>query len=642
MTALRSLGRRLWLAPAATVLTAAALTAGAITGSGSGATATQRASVASLGATAYAAAIGPPAPSTQLDLELPLVADDAGLARFASAVSTPGSAQYGHFESVEALTARFGAKPGVGSAVARYLRSAGARDVSLHSVGQFVSATMTVADAQRTFATRLGRFQTADGRQYIAPSGLAHSASAQPPLPVGLRGLATGVVGLDTQRLVTSSQKAALTQPAQVSSPADVARLAAGGVHTAASQNTSAYLPRSGTAGGCSGARRTPSFTPNQYLTAYGYRGLHNQGLEGQGERAALIEIDGYRASDINGFVRCFGLPSPHISVHPVGGLRRPLAPGGETTLDLELMTAAAPRLSTIYIYESQGTAGHVLRAYSAALARGRRPQVISASLGICEPLARETMGPAGINGIERILSTAAAAGVSVLASAGDQGSSSCVLLGHIQHRLAVSYPASSPWVTGVGGTNVLLDRGNHIKVQVVWNDTDLAADAGGGGASILFGRPGFQTGVPSTVRVVPDVAMLADLAPGYAIFCTVKGTDCGRGGWTGAGGTSAAAPLLAGGIALIDQDLRRHHRHGLGDLNPLLYLIGGSAARAAVFSDILVINNDLGPYLPGGHRQALGCCAAATGFDRASGWGTVDVSSLARVVVPASKPKSK
>jgi subtilase family serine protease len=641
VTALRCLRRRVWLPPAAAVLSAAVLSVGAIILSGPGAGATQRASATSLGATAYAAAVGPAPPSTQLDLELPLVADDAGLARFASAVSTPGSPEYGHFESVEALTARFGAKPGIGSAVARYLRSAGARAVSLHSVGQFVSATMTVADAQRTFGTRLGRFQTADGQQYIAPSVLAHGASAQPPLPAGLRGLVTGVAGLDTQSLAASSQKPALTQPAHVSTPADVARLAAGGAHTAANQPTSAYLPRSGTASGCSGARRTGSFTPNQYLTAYGYRGLHNQGLQGQGERAALIEIDGYRASDINGFVRCFRLPYPHISVHPVGGLRRPLGPGGETTLDLELMTAAAPRLSNIYVYESRGSAGHVLRAYSAALARGRRPQVISASLGICEPLALDTMGKSGINGIERILSTAAASGVSVLASAGDQGSSSCVLLGHIQHRLAVSYPASSPWVTGVGGTNALLYRDNHIRGQVVWNDTHLTPDAGGGGVSILFGRPDFQTGLLSTVRVVPDVAMLADLAPGYAIFCTVKGPDCGRGGWTGAGGTSAAAPLLAGGIALIDQDLRRHHRHGLGDLNPLLYYIGGSGARAAVFSDVLAINNDLGPYLPGGHGQPLGCCAAAPAFDAASGWGTVDVSSLARFVVPASKQNS-
>jgi subtilase family serine protease len=632
VTALRSLGRRVWLIPVAVVLSA-----GAITLSGPGAGATKRASASSLGASAYAASIGPAPPSAQLDLELPLVADDAGLTRFAGAVSTPGSPHYGHFASVEALTARFGAKPGAGAAVMRYLRAAGARDVSLQPVGQFVSATMTVAGAQRTFRARLARFQTADGRQYIAPAGLAHGASAQPPLPSGLRGLVTGVVGLDTQSLATSDEKPAFTGATRVSTPADLLRAAAGGAHAAAGQIPSA-VARSGTTSGCSAARRTGSFTPNQYLTAYGYRDLHNQGLEGQGERAALIEIDGYRPSDINGFVRCFRLPFPHISVHPVGGLRHPLAPGGETTLDVELMTAAAPRLSTIYVYESLGTAGHVLRAYSAALAGGRRPQVISASLGICEPLAVATMGKAGINGIERILVTAAAAGVSVLVSAGDQGSSSCVLLGHIQHRLAVSYPASSPWVTGVGGTNALLDANNHIRAQVVWNDTYRAPDAGGGGASILFGRPHFQDGLLTSVRVVPDVAMLADLAPGYAIFCTVSGPDCGTRGWAGAGGTSAAAPLLAAGVALVDQDLRRHHRHGLGDLNPLLYSVGGSSARASLFRDILAINNDLGPYLPGGHGRSLGCCAAATGFDGASGWGSVDVSWLARLVLAPAR----
>jgi kumamolisin len=634
--ALRAAGWRPWLALVCALL----MIATALTLSGQGAGAAKRATPASLGVTAYTASIGPAASGTELDLELPLVADDAGLARFATAVSTPGSTQYGHFLSVEALAARFGARAGVGDAVAHFLRAAGARNVSIDTVGQFVSATMTVAAAQRTFATRLARFAAADGQTYIAPSGLAHSASAQPPLPSALRGRITGVVGLDTQSLVGSGAKPAIT--GRVSTPADFARLAAGGARAAAAQPSSAYLPRSGSAKGCSGARGTSSFTPNQYLTAYGYQGLHNSGLDGQGERAALIEIDGFRSSDIKGFVRCFALPYPHVSVHPVGGLRRPLAPGGETTLDLELMTAAAPRLSAIYVYESQGTAGHVLHAYSAALARGRRPQVISASLGICELLAVQSMGRPGINGIERILSTAAASGVSVLASAGDQGSSSCVQFGHIKHRLAVSYPASSPWVTAVGGTNVLLSQSNHIKGEVVWNDTENAPDAGGGGASMLFGRPRFQAAMPVAARVVPDVSMLSDLAPGYAILCTVRGADCGHGGWTGEGGTSAAAPLLAGGIALVDQDRRRHHRHVLGDLNPLLYLIGASGARGAVYHDILVINNDLGPYLPGTNRQPLGCCAAAAGFDEASGWGTLNVSSLARVVAPATTTKSK
>ncbi len=637
MTFARAAARRLWL-----VLAIGLVAAGAVaTAASGGATRRPRAATKPT-AMATPASIGSAPAGARLDLTLPLVADDAGLARFATAVSTPTSPLYGHFESVQALTRRFGAKPGAAAAVQRFLRRAGARDVSFDEVGQFVSATMTVAAAQRTFGTHLARFRDDQGQEYIAPAGLAqgapgaHAASAQPALPAALRGRITGVVGLDTQSLATPNMHAGLT--GKVGTAASAARLARGGARAAANQPTSAYLPRTGSASGCRAARGTGSFTPNQYLTAYGYKALHQSNLLGQGERAALIEIDGFRKSDIDTFARCFRLPAPHLSVMPVGGLRHPLSPGGEATLDTELMTAAAPKLSRIYIYESTGRPGHVLKAYSSALARGRRPQVISASLGICEPLALGAMGPAGINGIERILRTAAGAGVSVLASAGDQGSSSCVYLGRIQHRLAVSYPASSPWVTGVGGTNMVVGRSNHLRAELVWNDTYAAPDAGGGGFSGLFARPAFQSAFQTTGRVVPDVSMLADLAPGYAIYCTVRGADCGKGGWTGAGGTSAAAPLLAAGVTLIDQDLRNHHHHGLGDLNPLLYLLGSGPARTQVFNDVTAINNDLGPYLPGTNHQQLGCCAAGLGYDAASGWGSVNLATLAHIVAPPKK----
>jgi kumamolisin len=491
---------------------------------------------------------------------------------------------------------------------------------------------MTVAAAQRTFHTRLARFRDARGQTYVAPAGLVHGASAQPALPAALRGRVTGVVGLDTENLATPNLHAALTHGVPT-------RGALGGTEqaqAAAKQPPSAYH-RTGTPSGCRAARATHAFTPNQYLTAYGYSTLHKANLRGQGERAALIEIDGFRGSDISNFARCFRLASPHISVVPTGGLRRALGPGGETTLDLELMTAAAPKLSRIYVYESRGSAGHVLRAYSAALARGRRPAVISASLGICEPLALATMGHSGINGIERILRTAAGAGVSVLASAGDQGSSSCVLLGHIQHRLALSYPASSPYVTGVGGTNIALNRSNRITGEIVWNDTYLVSDAGGGGYSVVFGHPAYQAGVSSGARVLPDVSMLADLAPGYAIYCTARDPECSK-GWGGAGGTSAAAPLLAAGVALIDQDLRNHKSHAVGDLNPLLYLLAGSAVRPFVYNDVTAINNDIGPYIRGSNHRPLGCCAAAPGFDWASGWGSVRLDVLAHIVAPPKR----
>ncbi len=199
--------------------------------------------------------------------------------------------------------------------------------------------------------------------------------------------------------------------------------------------------------------------------------------------------------------------------------------------------------------------------------------------------------------------------------------------------RLAVNYPASSPFVTGVGGTNLTLNAANQIISEDVWNDAGKAAFAGGGGFSGLFNRPSYQAAVaPSGVRVVPDVSMLADLGPGYTIYCTAKSKFCH--GWTSVGGTSAAAPLLAGGMALVDQDLARHHRAFVGLANPLLYELGDSAHAAAVFRDVTAVGNDLGPYLPEGNGQPLGCCSAHAGFDAASGWGSVQVAALDQAAV--------
>ena len=571
------------------------------------------------------------APAAQaLELVIPLVADDAGLRRFAIAVSTPGSPLYGDFQPLARLAARFGAPPARAAAVVRYLRAAGARSVQVSPTRMFVQATMTVAQAQRAFHTTLGVRLAADGARFVAPSAHASAAApAGPPslvaLPPALRGLATGVVGLDTQPLVPRPQLAALTRG---QSP-----------RAAAGAPSSAYATRTGTATGCSGALGTPGFTPNQYLTAYGYGAVHAAGLRGAGERVALIEIDGFKASDVGAFDRCFGLSTPPLRVFTLG-FRHPLAPGGESTLDLELLSAAAPKLRSIDVYEAEGDAAHVLDAFAAPLVQpGSKPDVVSVSLGICESFLQTDASAAGIAAIERNVELAAAAGITVLASAGDDGSSACQNAdGSIIDELGVSYPASSPFVTAVGGTNFHLDAANAITSEQVWNDGAVHPSAGGGGFSFMWDRPAYQRPVVSVnARVVPDVSLLADLAPGYAIFCTAAGDDACT-GWGSVGGTSAAAPLLAAGLALIDQDLHRHHRKVLGLANPLLYQLARSPAGARIFRDVTAFDNDLGPFLtPGG--QPLGCCSAAPRFDAASGWGSVNLAALDSAALRTAPP---
>jgi kumamolisin len=559
------------------------------------------------------------APATEtLALVLPLTADEAGLERQALAATTLGSPQYGQYESIADLARRFGASPSARRQVTVYLRSRGATGVKIDATGLFADATMTVGLAQRLFGTPLARFRAVHGPRFIAPT-----AAARVPAP--LSGLVTGVIGLDTQPLVaaktrlgTNWRSAARTAPAP------------------APQQASGYVPRTGTPTGCAGAVATAGFTPNQYLNAFNYSPLRQAGLGGQGERVALIEIDGFRYSDVRTFARCFGLPVPAVNAFGVG-IPRALAPGGESTLDLEVLDAAAPSLKAIDVYESNPGSADVLRSLTAPLQNPRdKPQVISASLGVCEPALWDTVGAPGVDAAEGSLALAAASGITVLASSGDFGSSACEQPSGPVDALAVSYPASSWWVTGVGGTNVALNAGNQILGQPVWNDAPVQVGAGGGGLSGLFRRPTYQTAaVKPNLRAVPDVSMLADVAPGYAIYCSAKAdciSDSNANPWVPVGGTSAATPLLAGGIALVDQDLRMHGRQDLGLANSLFYALGASSRAATVFYDVTQGNDDLGPYLAGSNGEPLGCCTAAVGYDQASGWGSVNVSTFAQL----------
>jgi kumamolisin len=573
-----------------------------------------------------ALATGPQAHLTQLgaapagqriQLVLPLAANAAGLQRQAAAITTRGSPQYGQYESVAELSRRYGAPAAARRRLLGWLRGQGATAVKIDATGLFADATMTVALAQRLFGTRLGSFRDARSARFVAPTGAVR-------VPVQLHGLVTGVVGLDTDSLPTVSQPSISTSEGFVHHAAD-----------SAAQQASGYEQRTGTAEGCAPARRAHGFTPNQYLTAYDYGPLLSAHLNGQGERVALIEVDGFRYSDIRSFAHCFGLSIPAINGFGVGSVSKALTPGGESTLDLEVLDAAAPKLKAIDVYESRASAVDVLRSLTAPLQnQGRQPQVISASLGACEAAFAAAVGRSGINAVEGSLALAAASGISFLASSGDDGSSSCTGQGGPLDMLAVSFPASSPWVTGVGGTNFVLNASNQIALEEVWNDTPIQLGAGGGGISRLFGRPDYQKALVSfSHRAVPDVSMLADVAPGYVIYCSAR-SDCisqqNSDRWLPVGGTSAATPLLAAGIALTDEDLRLHGRQDLGLANPLLYALDSTSLASQVFGDVTLGSNDIGAFLPGSGHRPLGCCTAAAGYDDASGLGSVNVSNFA------------
>jgi subtilase family serine protease len=559
--------------------------------------------------------------STRIQLVFPLTADLAGVERYATAVSTPGSAEYRHYRSIAELAARFGASRRTQRLVVSYLRQVGAGSVRVDSTGLFADAVLPVGRAERVFSAPLVELRAADGSQFLSPA-------QQVKIPRRLRGLVTGVIGLDTRQLGHRPALVGGTLTAHMASQPTSARLRTGTVSPTACH-------AGATAGEVGGDSRTAGFAPNQYLTAYGFDPLHSAGLHGQGVRVALIEIDGYRYSDLKSFAHCFQLDIP--ALNPFGvGINHALPPGGEATLDLEVLDAAAPDLQAIDVYETRANAADALMALTAPVQKkGFKPQVISASLGLCEPAVKAAVGKSGIRNTEAALAMTSASGITFVAATGDQGSADCDgPRGHPLHMLAVNFPASSPFVTGVGGTNFTLNSFNHITAQLVWNDSSFQpGSAGGGGLSQLFGRPNYQNGTISAKhRSTPDVSMLADIVPGYAIFCSAS-TDCSSAHpWESVGGTSAATPLLAGGMALIDQSLLAHNKKDLGLVNPLLYKLGHSSLARQVFSDVLRYGNDIGTFI--GNRRPLGCCKAHRGFDFASGWGSVKVANLAAAAI--------
>ncbi len=584
---------------------------------------------------ALAAAVGSRAPTGSLRLVLPLSARRAALERFAASVTDPRSPDYARYRSIAWLAAHFGAGTGAERRVVRYLRAHGATQVRVDATGLFVDATMPAGAAQRAFSTSLARFRGDRAGTFTAPASPV-------VIPAALRGLVTGVVGLDTRPIATAPQIARSTvaiESARLFGPAANA--------------VSGYEPVSGTPSGCQGALKAGGFTPSQYLTAYAYGQLQGIKALGQGERVALIEIDGFRQSDVATFAHCFNLHLPPIVPFGVG-VRHPLAPGGEATLDLEVLDAAAPALRSINVYESNAQASDVLQALTSPLQNpGYKPQVISASLGLCESQTIAAVGASGIANTESALQMAAASGISFLAASGDDGSADCVASSSSsalpEPQLAVNYPASSPWVTGVGGTNLTLTAQNAIESQTVWNDGNALEQngggigAGGGGLSTLFKRPSYQAGVvAANHRAVPDIALLADVSPGYDVYCSAV-PDCVNpsqpSSWQTVGGTSAATPLAAGGFALIDELLRLRQQQDLGLANPLLYKIGQDSALAAqVLQPVTTGTNDVGAFIQQ-DGSPLGCCDAGPGYNEAAGWGGINFYGLANAALAAQPP---
>ncbi|MDP4672048.1 MAG: S53 family peptidase, partial [Solirubrobacteraceae bacterium] len=452
--------------------------------------------------------------------------------------------------------------------------------------------------------------------------------SGKPTLPPSLAGAVTGVVGLSDEPAVKTAALEPLP-PALNQELSDRQRSLGSSIR--GNTGTQAGCAAGRAAGAEVGGYYLPPYTPNQVNTAYGLSSLHSKGLKGQGQRIAVIEIDGFSRSDLETAGACFGYKPPPTPVKLIN-LKAPLPAGGETTLDLQVISASAPNVISIRVTETANTNSSLVEAFASAIdaPASYRPSVISVSLGMCEA------GMAGLqpfrSQMERTLKSAAVAGISTVVATGDTGSTGCPLDDNSSALsvMSVQYPSSSPWATAVGGTNISLSTANKITEEVVWNDSPTQFGAGTGGYSLFFSKPSWQTGPGvgsgNLVRSTPDIALLADSVPGYPIYCAAS--DC-LDGWSPVGGTSAATPLFASGVAIANQQAKAAGQAQLGFLNKKIYkLAGNSTTRAKVFRDVTKGGNDLGKLI-GPDFTATGCCTATKYYDRASGWGSVNFPSF-------------
>jgi subtilase family serine protease len=368
-------------------------------------------------------------------------------------------------------------------------------------------------------------------------------------------------------------------------------------------------------------------YTPAQIAAAYGVDKLHAAGLMGQGQTIVLVDSygDPTAAQDLQFFHDAFfpGLPNPNFTQWtPLGdpgahytctrsrGLSGPCSAASwsvEATLDVQWAYAMAPLAHIVLLAtppaETLGVQGlpNLFKAIQMAIDAFPPGTVFSQSFG----LAEQTFGGAALTQMQAFDETyqnGIAKGDTFLAASGDQGNGGAAKQhkeGTVESTTAVGFPAVSPLVTAVGGTQLMLGwqlaptSSNPVNfvasdsnTEALWDECYIFGGGNcvtGGGASSFFGAPSWQAGQVSLnggMRSIPDLAWNAAVNGGVLIYTTQYPEVLGT-GWGIEGGTSAASPQMAGIIALANQARAAAGKAPLGLLGPHIYALGEADASA-------------------------------------------------------------
>src|SRR5579872_806707 len=321
-------------------------------------------------------------------------------------------------------------------------------------------------------------------------------------------------------------------------------------------------------------------YTPQAYEVAYGIAPLLSRGTDGSGQAVVLPELaepppsHGVIYTDIRQdlavFDSRFGLPPAALRVvNSIAGSKTPYLAGTEEVEDTEMVHAIAPgaALDVVLVPQDAESSG---ADFAAAITKAIQEGVAlhAAVISISASGGEHLLTRAEVAGMNTALEQARKQHVTVVASSGDTGA-----ISDNGPPRQVSLPASDPLVLAAGGTTLdaTWATGTYHG-EMAWNE---GTEASGGGYSSLFPKSAYQDGIAriGATRGVPDVAANADSATAMAL-------DISGGGLYPAQGTSAAAPLWAGVVALADQQAGQH----LGFINPALYAIARGPAYHQAF----------------------------------------------------------
>jgi hypothetical protein len=564
-------------------------------------------------------------------------------------LQTPGSPQFHRWLTPEDFAARFGVADADITAIEDWLTGEGFRVDSVSRSRDHITFSGTAAQVQQAFGAELHHYQV-DGAVHFAPS-------SDLMLPAELGTMTGAVLHLSDFR------PAPLVRTTRSVSPE----------YTDNSTGKHYLLPPD--------LAVMYDFTPaNSFLFPKSIQGTTPVAVVGQSF------VNTASGSAVANFAT-----SSNFSVTPANA-KSILVPGSgveaisfgdeaESEIDLEYIDTAGQSLNPYFVFVGDASNYSVFDSLGYAVEEDLAP-VISISYGVCEPLFSSTE----LDQWNALFEQANAQGQTIVASAGDSGATGCSreptssgLTVTQQQSPAVSFPASSPYVTAVGGTQMAAGTfaagdnqywsglGDEVAAtatllsyvpEVAWNEGSVSngIQAGGGGASSYFARPAWQTAVPGipsgSFRLLPDISLQSSAdTPGYLLctddptFLAGEGqtTSCGEGfelnnpgPLTLGGGTSFAAPIFAGMVGLLNL---QEGSMGQGNINPLLYgLAGAPTTYAQVFHDITTGTTSCVTGAAQCSSASQDDFAAGSGYDEATGLGSIDFNAwLAALPTPGT-----